>query len=187
MTPDSLLSPTDRKVIAKLDNKKIQTQLEEKGPMEMSNPDPKKGENWDAPAQKKQKKYLTHFNSPCPVHVSFLDTRVASFPFFSSIQTANMPNPQENKSSFGSMVFCQRCGNLLASIGQEGSVTCEVCSLTHTADAFEHFKVVTQSARGAFPSILKSKRGLVQKRGADREKAATVRDFFLPSRILGAW
>ncbi|RKP13050.1 transcription factor S-II-domain-containing protein [Piptocephalis cylindrospora] len=87
-----------------------------------------------------------------------------------------MPQSPASKSqtTFGSMVFCHRCGNLLESLGQSTAVTCEVCSLVHSTEQMGTLEVVTHSAPSAFPSVLKSKRGLVQQRSGEREQAATI-------------
>jgi DNA-directed RNA polymerase I subunit RPA12 len=75
---------------------------------------------------------------------------------------------------FGSLIFCQACGNLLDPIGNESMMNCNQCGLTQSAQDVDSFQIITRSPANAFNSSLK--RMLVQRQAPKREKAATIRE-----------
>ena len=81
-------------------------------------------------------------------------------------------------SIIGSLIFCKKCGNLLEA-PTSTALVCEICSESYPADQFKNLEIVTRSAPGAFPSLLKQKRSVVQVTApADQEKngRATIQE-----------
>ncbi|PLW43528.1 hypothetical protein PCASD_06736 [Puccinia coronata f. sp. avenae] len=67
----------------------------------------------------------------------------------------------------GSLIFCERCGNLLALPEQqdpEGLIRCVQCKRSQKFNVQEDIGIVTRSNPNAFPSILRQKRTLVQQK-----------------------
>lgn len=61
----------------------------------------------------------------------------------------------------GSLIFCDTCGNLLDP-ASSNAIVCANCSESYAAANYKNLEVVTRSAPGAFPSVLKQKRSVVQ-------------------------
>lgn len=77
----------------------------------------------------------------------------------------------------GSLIFCVDCGNLLDSVTDKSkNLDCSQCGHSYPSKSFANLKVVTKSAEGAFPSVLKSKRSEVKTiiGKSDMEEGATV-------------
>jgi hypothetical protein len=88
----------------------------------------------------------------------------------------------------GSLIFCVDCGNLLDSVTDKSkNLDCSQCGHSYPSKNFANLKVVTKSAEGAFPSVLKSKRSEVKTiiGKSDMEEGATVS--FLFSHWLYFW
>lgn len=65
----------------------------------------------------------------------------------------------------GSLIFCERCGNLLSLpelYPTQGSLRCDQCHRSQKFNVEEHSGIVTRSNPAAFPSALRQKRSLVQ-------------------------
>ncbi|BFZ55017.1 DNA-directed RNA polymerase I core subunit rpa12 [Savitreella phatthalungensis] len=61
----------------------------------------------------------------------------------------------------GSLVFCKKCGSLLDR-SAASVITCDACGANYNAATYRDVEVVTRSAPGSFPSVLKQKRSVVQ-------------------------
>lgn len=86
----------------------------------------------------------------------------------------------------GSLIFCVDCGNLLDSVTDKSkNLDCSQCGHSYPSKNFANLKVVTKSAEGAFPSVLKSKRSEVKTiiGKSDMEEGATVSFMFLVNSL----
>ncbi|KAL8292922.1 hypothetical protein RQP46_000616 [Phenoliferia psychrophenolica] len=78
---------------------------------------------------------------------------------------------------FGSLIFCQRCGNLLDLPGDDDEIVCEGCGLVEDATAYENQTITTRSNPSAFPSSLRQKKtSLVQQRDVEKKKVYVDED-----------
>ncbi|KAI5479262.1 hypothetical protein MNV49_003957 [Pseudohyphozyma bogoriensis] len=74
-------------------------------------------------------------------------------------------------SRFGSLIFCDRCGNLLDLPGDDDTIACEHCGRVEEASAYENQVITTHSNPSAFPSTLRQKKtSLVQTTEVDKKK-----------------
>ncbi|ORY89004.1 DNA-directed RNA polymerase I kDa polypeptide [Leucosporidium creatinivorum] len=72
---------------------------------------------------------------------------------------------------FGSLLFCKRCGDLLALPGDDDEIVCDGCGAVEDAAASENQVITTRSNPSAFPSSLRQKKtSLVQQRDVEKKK-----------------
>ena len=74
-------------------------------------------------------------------------------------------------SIIGSLVFCTQCGSLLDGSTSSSVTPCTSCTATYPSTLFKSVEISTRSAPGAFPSVLRQKRSVVQV-ATDAEGAA---------------
>ncbi|OMJ18777.1 DNA-directed RNA polymerase I subunit RPA12 [Smittium culicis] len=77
---------------------------------------------------------------------------------------------------YGSVVFCNVCGNLLENPADKDLVICLACGETKDGHNFENIETVTVTSSDAFPSILKNKRSLVQGEVSEESNMATIEE-----------
>ena len=75
--------------------------------------------------------------------------------------TISPPHHISFMSVVGSLIFCDSCGNLLDRTTGD-TIECENCNATYPAAKYKKLEIITRSAPGAFPSVLKQKRSVVQ-------------------------
>ncbi|KAJ2782066.1 DNA-directed RNA polymerase I core subunit rpa12 [Coemansia javaensis] len=78
------------------------------------------------------------------------------------------------QTSFGSLIFCGTCANLLDSPGDQDHIVCQACGDDHEGAQFEGVETVSCSQESAFPSRLRNKRALVQGVGVVHRENARV-------------
>ncbi|SCV71457.1 BQ2448_3045 [Microbotryum intermedium] len=78
--------------------------------------------------------------------------------------------PVSSKNHFGSLLFCSRCGDLLALPGDDDEIVCDACGQVEDAAAYENQTITTRSHPAAFPSSLRQKKTSLVKHTGDVEK-----------------
>ncbi|SGY61103.1 BQ5605_C007g04526 [Microbotryum silenes-dioicae] len=78
--------------------------------------------------------------------------------------------PISSQNHFGSLLFCSRCGDLLALPGDDDEIVCDACGQVEDAAAYENQTITTRSHSAAFPSSLRQKKTSLVKHTGDVEK-----------------
>lgn len=81
-------------------------------------------------------------------------------------------------SAIGTLIFCNRCGNLLNVQGSSETIDCRLCLNKIQKSKFNNLKIVTKSSENAFPSRLKLKKSLVKTTlsSEEVEKGAIIKE-----------
>ncbi|PWA00609.1 hypothetical protein BB558_003333 [Smittium angustum] len=77
---------------------------------------------------------------------------------------------------YGSLIFCNQCGNLLDNPGDQDLIICQVCGETKDGSSFEGIESVTVTKPTAFPSILRNNRSLIKGNVKDGGNQATIEE-----------